>query len=57
MSARAAGKKVIVSMANTAASGGYFISQCADVIVALPGIPLPLLLLHPHLSLFLNDSV
>jgi protease-4 len=35
--ARAAGKPVVVSMGNVAASGGYFISMAADVIVAQPG--------------------
>lgn len=34
---RDAGKPVIVSMGTAAASGGYFISCPADVIVALPG--------------------
>ena len=34
---RDAGKPVIVSMATAAASGGYYISCPADVIVALPG--------------------
>jgi protease-4 len=34
---RAAGKPVIVSMGDVAASGGYFISAPADVIVAQPG--------------------
>jgi protease-4 len=34
---RAAGKPVVVSMGDVAASGGYFISMAADVIVALPG--------------------
>lgn len=33
---RDAGKPVIVSMAETAASGGYYIACAADVIVALP---------------------
>ena len=33
---RDAGKPVIVSMGDVAASGGYYISCCADVIVALP---------------------
>ena len=35
--ARAAAKPVIVSMGDVAASGGYFISMAADVIVAQPG--------------------
>ncbi len=35
--ARAAGTPVVVSMADVAASGGYFISMAADVIVAQPG--------------------
>jgi protease IV len=34
---RAAGKPVVVSMGDVAASGGYFISAPADVIVAQPG--------------------
>jgi protease-4 len=34
---RAAGKPVIVSMGDVAASGGYYISAPADVIVAQPG--------------------
>jgi protease-4 len=34
---RAAGKPVIVSMGELAASGGYYISMGADVIVAQPG--------------------
>jgi protease-4 len=34
---RAAGKPVIVSMGDVAASGGYFISAPADVIVTQPG--------------------
>jgi protease IV len=34
---RAAGKPVIVSMSDLAASGGYYISMAADVIVAEPG--------------------
>jgi protease-4 len=34
--ARQAGKPVIVSMGNTAASGGYFIAMAADKIVAQP---------------------
>ena len=33
---RAAGKPVVVSMGDVAASGGYFISAAADVIVAQP---------------------
>jgi protease-4 len=35
--ARSAGKPVVVSMSDVAASGGYFISMAADVIVAQPG--------------------
>jgi protease-4 len=35
--ARKAGKPVIVSMGNVAASGGYFVAAPADVIVAQPG--------------------
>ena len=35
--ARAAGKKVVVSMGNVAASGGYFVAMGADRIVAGPG--------------------
>jgi len=35
--ARAAGKPVVVSMADVAASGGYFIAMAADTIVAQPG--------------------
>src|SRR5215468_2979910 len=35
--ARAAGKPVVVSMADVAASGGYFIAMAADAIVAQPG--------------------
>lgn len=35
--ARAAGKPVVVSMGNMAASGGYFVSMGADRIVAQPG--------------------
>ena len=34
---RAAGKPVVVSMSDVAASGGYYISMAADVIVAQPG--------------------
>jgi protease IV len=34
---RAAGKPVVVSMSDVAASGGYYISMEADVIVAQPG--------------------
>lgn len=34
--ARQAGKPVVVSMGELAASGGYFVSMAADVIVALP---------------------
>ncbi|MBC7950452.1 MAG: signal peptide peptidase SppA [Rhodospirillaceae bacterium] len=35
--ARAAGKPVVVSMGNLAASGGYFVAMGADRIVAQPG--------------------
>ena len=35
--ARNAGKPVVVSMSDVAASGGYFISMAADAIVAEPG--------------------
>ena len=35
--ARAAGIPVVVSMGDLAASGGYFVSMAADVIVARPG--------------------
>jgi protease-4 len=35
--ARAKGKKLVVSMGTVAASGGYYISALADVIVANPG--------------------
>jgi protease-4 len=35
--ARRAGKPVIVSMGNLAASGGYYVSVAADTIVAQPG--------------------
>lgn len=35
--ARKAGKPVIISMGDLAASGGYFVSMAADVIVAQPG--------------------
>lgn len=35
--AREAGKPVIISMGNAAASGGYFIAMAADKIVAQPG--------------------
>ncbi len=35
--ARAAGKPVVVSMGDVAASGGYFIAMAADAIVAQPG--------------------
>jgi protease-4 len=35
--ARRAGKPVIVSMGNLAASGGYYVSVAADMIVAQPG--------------------
>jgi protease-4 len=34
---RVAGKPVVVSMSDVAASGGYYISMAADVIVAQPG--------------------
>ncbi len=34
---RAAGKPVVVSMGDVAASGGYYISMAADIIVAHPG--------------------
>ncbi|WP_248958090.1 S49 family peptidase [Sphaerisporangium perillae] len=34
---RKAGKSVIISMGDLAASGGYFVSMAADVIVAQPG--------------------
>src|SRR5580700_4598577 len=34
---RAAGKPVVVSMSDVAASGGYYIAMAADVIVAQPG--------------------
>jgi protease IV len=34
---RGAGKPVVVSMSDVAASGGYYISMAADVIVAQPG--------------------
>jgi protease-4 len=34
---RAAGKPVVVSMGDVAASGGYFISMAADAIIAQPG--------------------
>jgi protease IV len=34
---RAAGKPVVVSMGDVAASGGYYISMAADAIVAQPG--------------------
>jgi protease-4 len=34
---RAAGKPVVVSMGDVAASGGYYISMAADLIVAQPG--------------------
>jgi protease-4 len=34
---RGAGKPVVVSMSDVAASGGYFISMAADAIVAQPG--------------------
>jgi protease-4 len=34
---RAAGKPVVVSMGDVAASGGYFIAMAADAIVAQPG--------------------
>jgi protease-4 len=35
--ARAGGKPVVVSMGDVAASGGYFISMAADLIIAQPG--------------------
>jgi protease IV len=35
--ARSAGKPVVVSMGDVAASGGYYISMAADVIIAQPG--------------------
>ncbi len=35
--ARSAGKPVVVSMGDVAASGGYYISMAADAIVAQPG--------------------
>ncbi len=35
--ARKAGKQVIISMGNVAASGGYFVAAPADVIIAQPG--------------------
>ena len=35
--ARAAGKPVVASMSDVAASGGYYISMAADAIVAQPG--------------------
>jgi len=35
--ARAAGKKVVVSMGNVAASGGYFVAMDADRVLAEPG--------------------
>jgi protease-4 len=35
--ARRAGKPVVVSMGNVAASGGYYVSMAADTIVAQPG--------------------
>ena len=34
---RVAGKQVVVSMSDVAASGGYYIAMAADVIVAQPG--------------------
>ena len=34
---RAAGKTVVISMGNVAASGGYYIACAADRIVAAPG--------------------
>lgn len=34
--AKSKGKKIVVSMGSVAASGGYYISQCADFIVASP---------------------
>jgi protease-4 len=35
--ARAAGKPVVVSMGNVAASGGYFVAMAADRVIAQPG--------------------
>lgn len=35
--ARAAGKPVVVSMGNVAASGGYFVAMAADRVLAQPG--------------------
>ena len=35
--AREAGKPVVASMGDVAASGGYFVSMAADAIVAQPG--------------------
>jgi protease-4 len=35
--ARRAGKPVVVSMGNVAASGGYYVSMAADTIIAQPG--------------------
>lgn len=35
--AREVGKPVVVSMGNTAASGGYFVAMAADRVLALPG--------------------
>jgi len=37
LSARKAGKRVVASMGNLAASGGYYIAVAADTIVANPG--------------------
>ena len=37
LQARGAGKPVVVSMGNVAASGGYFVAMSADRIVAQPG--------------------
>jgi protease-4 len=37
VSTRNAGKPVVVSMSDVAASGGYFISMAADAIIAQPG--------------------
>jgi protease-4 len=37
LSARAAGKKVVVSMGSVAASGGYYVAAAGDRIVANPG--------------------
>ncbi len=37
VNARAAGKPVVVSMGNVAASGGYFAAMAADKVIAQPG--------------------